>query len=155
MEHLSFQENKSEKFNNWIKAPLQKEGGEIERVMDTFYNKKIHELPEAYKNNILDNYEQTQPQVLSEELWSILENSESFQVMKGDYSIIESEIGEKRDWKELLRSFKGGNEMEMPVIAYLPLENKYHLVSGNTRLCIARAEGITPQIIVLEIPQVD
>lgn len=151
MENLSFQENKKQNFDNWIKAPLLKEGGEIERVIKTFYNKEIKELSSEYKDIILDNYERAQPQLLSEDLWSSLENSESFQVSKDDYSLIENEIGDKRDWKELLKNFKENNEMEMPIIAYLPLENKYHLVSGNTRLCISRAETITPKIIMLEI----
>lgn len=42
--------------------------------------------------------------------------------------------------------------MKAPIIAYIKSENRYHLLSGNTRLCIAHAQSIRPKVVILEIP---
>ncbi|MGB0925253.1 MAG: hypothetical protein ACPGTS_00925 [Minisyncoccia bacterium] len=95
--------------------------------------------------------EQTLSTSLTDDLWKELHNSESWHVKPGDYSLIESEIGEKRNWEIIKHGYQNNKDMEIPIIAYLPEKNLYHLLSGNTRLCVAHAEGIRPQVIVLTV----
>jgi len=140
----------------WVRPDLQKERGEIERAVREFSGEEpnvenVQRVFDALKNA---------PMVeLSDEMWAALDNTDSF------HNIIPGHIEEarqitetynqelppqnRRDFGAILNGFKGG-AMEAPVI----IKNKegaLHLVSGNTRLMIARSLGVKPDVIVAEI----
>lgn len=141
-------------YPSWIKSPLDKENGELLRAAETFYDKDfLRENHQAFFGVILENYKNTESQGLSDEIWSQLQNSDSWPIQTNDYKKIETLIGDKRNWKGLKLAFEQQAPMEMPIIAHLP-DGTYHLLSGNTRLCLAKASAIRPEVVVLEFPEV-
>jgi hypothetical protein len=145
------QKNELKEYNNWSKPDLRKESGEFERVLNTFYNLSLNELPEEYISEVLKNYDLSESELLSDIVWSVLHNSESWDLQKGDYQKLETIISGSRDWEMLRESYQNNEDIECPIIAYIPEKDIYHLVSGNTRLSVAKAEGIRPRVIIMEL----
>jgi hypothetical protein len=93
---------------------------------------------------------------LSDEEWSILENTDSFEGVRPGHiedveahvnaSNAELEVHNRRNLYDLQKGFTEGADMEMPVI--LKNNEKSHLVSGNTRLMLARAYGFRPKVVM-------
>ena len=141
---------------NWIRPDLKRERGEIERVLQEF----LGEVPskENLKRvmEILDNAPMAE---LSEELWESLENTDSFHnIRPGHLEDIEKIVEEynqeldpenKRYFERHLERYLKGIPMETPTI----IRNKdgiSHLISGNTRLMVARALGVRPKVVIGE-----
>ncbi len=139
-------------YGNWIKGDLKKEGGELERTLITFFGEEFsyQNKKEVYEE-ILELYQSAELESLNDKMWSDLENTESWSVPMGDFNEVSRIVGDKRDWASLRDSFQENNEMEAPIIAHLP-NGKYHLISGNTRLCVAKASGIRSKVFILELP---
>jgi len=57
-----------------------------------------------------------------------------------------------RDWKSIKDAYERDTSMEAPIIAKLP-NGIFHLISGNTRLCVARVIGLIPKIVLLNFPE--
>ena len=158
MENLESSQESRETNPEWIRPNLQKEIGEIERVMREFLDEEV--TGENLKK-VVDILENSPLSDLSEEEWSRLENTDSFHnVRQGEIKDAESineeynrELSEdtKRDFGALLKSFRKGGAIEAPTI--LREKGILHLVSGNTRLMISRALNIRPKVIIGDISE--
>lgn len=96
--------------------------------------------------------EEGQLEVLSEEAWFALENTDSFDIEIEDWKSVEehSTIHEvRRDWESIKEAMESGHTLPAPII--LRSKERYYLVSGNTRLMVSRAIGIAPKVWVFEI----
>ena len=149
------QENK-EVAPRWIRPNLDNERGEIERVIREFL---LEKPTEENINRIIHIFENAPLSDLSDEEWSALENTDSFHNVRAgrieDAEQVSNEHEQKlppenkRDFAGLLNAFKQGGAMEAPTI----LKNKgiLHLVSGNTRLMIARGLNNRPKVLIGDI----
>jgi len=152
MEELQSQE----KFVNWIRPNVQAERTEIARTLIKFLNV---EPTDKNVGKIIETIEVAAISELTEDEWEKLDNTESFHGVRVGHLEDAEQITEKhnqylsrgyqRNVGVLADALRDGKEMEAPVI----LKNEKgetHLVSGNTRLMVARALGIQPQVIVVE-----
>jgi hypothetical protein len=131
-------ETKKEQF----KFPdIKSERGEFERVASTFdvdVDTLMFLAEEEGKLTSLD-----------ESFWDVLENTDSYKFGKGDWLEVENFADEyTRDWKSLKSKIENGEMLDAPII--VEINGIHHLVSGNTRLMVARALGITPKVLVFE-----
>src|SRR3989338_3329479 len=128
---------------------LDDEKGEIERVAKEFAKISaagfIERFKRIAKSCVLSK--------LDEETWKILENSDSFDIAKEDWRKVRKNSfagGESpKDWHIILDKFKSGYLLDAPII--LKIGEKLHLLSGNTRLMVARALGITPMVLIVDM----
>ena len=82
---------------------------------------------------------------LTDEMWSRLENTDSY-----DINSEEEAIELARYYGKDIQSILGA-EKTPPALILQYSPNKYYLVGGNTRLMVARAKGINPQVILATI----
>jgi len=147
---------KLEKNPLWIRPDLHKERGEIERAASEFLGLEPTDQNIEKILGIL----QTAPLVpLSEDEWEQLHNTDSFHNVRPGIIEDAEQITEtynqnlspenKRDFRVLLDGFLNGKQMKAPVILK-NMEGETHLVSGNTRLMIARALRMQPKVIMGE-----
>lgn len=89
---------------------------------------------------------------LDKKIWQHLENTESNQIKKGDFKKVQ-DIAKQYGKSNPLRIKKEleSDTYERPLI--VKFGDRYHLVAGNTRLCTASALGMTPKVIIAEIPK--
>ncbi len=121
------------------------EEGELDRVTELFAKKD----PEKFKREF-DRLFHSQPLVeFSEDVWQKLENTDSLQIKKGSWKLVEEIIKDSRDWKRLRLQMVQGHEIKAPVA--VEVGGTLHLMSGNTRLMVARALGITPQVLIVKM----
>ncbi|MDQ2933230.1 MAG: hypothetical protein M3Q80_02510 [bacterium] len=127
----------------WKIPSFVNEFGEIERVqrqlrVDTsFVSKFIH----AEKTATLVP--------LTSKIWDNLENTDSNLLGTGSWDYVANCAQHtKRDWETLRDRMMAGAEMDSPIIYHC--NGIYHLVSGNTRLMVAKALGITPMVVIIE-----
>lgn len=130
----------------WVKPDIEKETGEIERVSEVFSpDNKI-----AFQERVKQSLAQAELVDLDEAAWNLLENTDSTQIAEGDFDQVERfalEYG--RDDKALLMAMRGQVPMEAPMI--LRTGATLHLISGNTRLMLARALGQTPKVLIATV----
>ena len=122
---------------------IEKERGEFERVASSYGVDADTLLFLAGEEGVLQD--------LGEDLWSKLENTDSNRFGVGAWDEVReaSESQEvKREWKTLKEKMERGESLDAPIIAVV--EGVPHLVSGNTRLMVARALGITPKVLLFE-----
>ena len=132
----------------WEKPNLEWEFGEIDRTAKEFSQgdkEKYGSIMWGFKNQ----FENAQLEPLTDEVWSKLENTDSYNsVAPGDIEgagkIAESN---KRSWKQKLNSMRNGKPMPAPII--FEMNGRYHKVSGNTRLMLARALNSRPRVIFI------
>jgi hypothetical protein len=116
----------------WIPI-LQAENEEIERTADELG------LPyDTVYNSLVNGDEVT----LTDEMWSRLENTDSYDI-NSEEEAIELARHYGKDIQSILAAEKTPPAL---ILQYSP--NKYYLVGGNTRLMVARAKGINPQVIL-------
>ena len=126
----------------------QTEIGEIERVAkhvgepeEIFVPRFLQAtLPKENKAHLVE---------LDEDVWSQLQNTASYDIAKGEWDKVRNIIGDKRDWEGYRRRMENGQRIDAPIIVKLPGE--YHKVSGNTRLMVACALGITPKVLIVDL----
>jgi hypothetical protein len=114
------------------------EKGEFERVADTFEIDSSVLYFQAQNGSLSE---------LNEELWNKLENTDSNRFEPGNWSMVEQYSGQQsqpRDWGDLKQKLEKGTPLDAPIV--MKFGDYYHLVSGNTRLMVARAMGITPSV---------
>ncbi len=134
-----------ERMNESIKHPkelfkfpnIEAERGEFERVADTF---------DVDTDSLMFLAEEASLVSLDDDMWKNLHNTDSNKFGKGDWDEVERySLEYKRDWKSLKSEIEHGGVLEAPII--LEIDGILHLISGNTRLMIARAFGITPKVL--------
>jgi len=116
----------------WIPI-LQAENEEIERTAD--------ELGLPY-DVVYNSFASGKEVTLTDEMWSRLENTDSYDI-NSEEEAIELANYYGKDIKSILAAEKTPPAL---ILQYSP--NKYYLVGGNTRLMVARAKGINPQVIL-------
>ncbi len=136
----------------FIFPDIQKEIGEITRVAQKYSSQNIESFVSAFiekaqKCNLTD---------LIEEMWSTLENTDSYEIPEGGWDKVKEhtdhynkETGSQRNWEDLKQKIDQGLELDAPII--LKYKGELHLVSGNTRLMVARAAGIQPKVLIVEM----
>jgi hypothetical protein len=119
----------------WIPI-LQAENEEIERTAD--------ELGLPY-DVVYNSFASGKEVTLTDEMWSRLENTDSYDI-NSEEEAIELARYYGKDIQSILAAEKTPPAL---ILQYSP--NKYYLVGGNTRLMVARAKGINPQVILATI----
>ncbi|HEY4498562.1 MAG TPA: hypothetical protein VJH94_00695 [Candidatus Paceibacterota bacterium] len=139
-------ENKNTTF---VFPDLEKERGEIGRVARVFAPEDIN----AFVERFYERSKKATLMVLSEDTWSQLENTDSYDIALGawkevEYHAIEGKPEAPRDWKVMRDKIEQHQLLEAPIV--VKMGDRYHLVSGNTRLMVVRALGITPEVLVVD-----
>ena len=101
-------------------------------------------------NDIMNSFMKAKEVDLDKDTWSKLENTESCDIKKGELNKV-IDIAKKYNKTNPLKLKKSlmNGDYRRPLI--LKINDRYHLVAGNTRLCTAAAMGITPKVIIGEI----
>jgi hypothetical protein len=89
---------------------------------------------------------------LDKKVWQKLENTESNEIEKGDFKKVQDiakQYGKTNPLK--LKKELESDTYDRPLI--VKFNDRYHLVAGNTRLSTASALGMTPKVIIAEIPK--
>jgi hypothetical protein len=120
----------------FIKPTIERNLDELERTqIEKFVDLK--KLLHAFTDN-------GTLELLTEDEWRNLENSDSFGIDSYEQAqSLAEEYG--KDIQEINQVFREGGKLEAPTILYKDEENPY-LVNGNTRLMYMRAKDITPMV---------
>ncbi len=87
---------------------------------------------------------------LNEVMWQDLENSDSYGIPVGGWTeVAKNSAPHQRDYEDLREKLETGREIDAPII--VKYQRHYHLVAGNTRLMVARALGLRPEIWLFEV----
>ena len=124
------------------KPNIRSESGEFSRVADEF----------GYDDFVLMYLAEQEGKTLNlnEEIWSRLENTDSYDIEEGDWQTVARHAGSvSRDYLDLKQKLSEGVELETPIV--MKVGERLHLVSGNTRLMVARAFGLKPQVLIFEV----
>jgi len=128
----------------YFKYPnIEKEEGEFDRVASEF----------GFETSVLMFLAQSGELVqMDEALLSKLENTDADSVGEGDWEAVHDHSNpggvHKRNWEDLRDKLEAGSVLDAPII--MKFGERYHLVSGNTRLMVARAKGISPKVLIFE-----
>ena len=126
------------------------EQGEIERVAGEFAG----ENPHIFLAKFLECSKNKQLTTLDEHMWSKLENTDSYNIQVGGWDVVaqhavEGHAENPRDWKSLKQRIESAEMLDAPIVCQKG--DRLHLVSGNTRLMVARALGKSPQVLLVKI----
>jgi len=99
---------------------------------------------------LINKLSHTREQKLELPVWKKLENTESNEIKKGEMKkVIElAKKYKKQNPLELKKALQSG-DYKRPLI--VKFGDRYHLISGNTRLSTAAALGIKPQVLIIEL----
>lgn len=126
---------------------FQKEIDEFERVVQDLSRDEGIDIS---VDEVLDAFRNAKEVVLSSDIWSKLENTESNQIKKGEIKKV-VDLAKKYNKSNPLKLKKLLKDGDYPRPMILKFGDRYHLVAGNTRLCTAAALGIKPQVLIGEI----
>jgi len=139
---LGLLEKRLDEFNSQTQsdkysAYVEKEEDEIERTAQEF-NVPLEDLKFAFIAG--------QMVILSDDIWSRLENSDSYEVKTLDDAI---KLADKygKNWKSTYEAIKAGEDIDPPMILNYG-DTHYYLVGGNTRLMFYKALGISPKVMM-------
>jgi cytidyltransferase-like protein len=121
-------------------ALVAREESEIERTAEVF-NIPLEDLKYAFIAGSMV--------ILSDDIWSKLENSDSYEVTSLN-DAIKAAKGYGKNWKPTLDAIKNGTIIDPPMILNYD-QNRYYLVGGNTRLMFYKALGIEPKVLLATI----
>jgi hypothetical protein len=130
-----------------VRPDLKGEMDELQRVVqDLSRDENIETTVKELVNAFNDSTEER----ISDEVWSKLENTESNEIEKGDMKAVYkiAKTYNKTNPQKLAQSFADG-DYKRPLI--IQFGDRYHLVAGNTRLCTAAALGIKPNVFIAKI----
>ncbi|MDB4940262.1 MAG: hypothetical protein JWO40_687 [Candidatus Doudnabacteria bacterium] len=140
----------------WVRPNPEKEQGEIQRAVQEFL--KVQPSGEVLQQ-VIDQINISPIVDLADDTWSLLENTDSYDIRPGFLEDAENlteeynsqlSVENKRNFKALVQGFKRNQPMEVPII--IKSNDRLHLLSGNTRLMISRALSIKPKVIIAELP---
>ena len=136
-EEISLEEKLYQNVDDAYEDIVKDERDEIERVAQEF-NVPIPDVEYAFiAGNMV---------VLSDDVWSKLENTDSWKIKSLEDAIkLAKEYG--KDWKPTLAAIKANKAMNPPLILNYD-KDKYHLVGGNTRLMFLKALGKIPKVLM-------
>jgi len=126
-------QNQDDTFADYVMS----EESEIERTAEHF-NIPIPDVRYAFTAGSMA--------VLSDNIWSKLENSDSYEVNSLDDAIkLATEYG--KDYKPTLDAIKADKTINPPMVLNYD-KDKYYLVGGNTRLMFYKALGKIPKVLM-------
>jgi hypothetical protein len=137
----------------FIAPTIAEEKGEIKRVSIELFGNPDAQETENFFLCFSAVARTAQLVELSEDMWKQLENTDSYNISLDDWSLVEKRAAlghsdQPRDWQLLKIQFEQGASIEAPIV--LKTNSILHLVSGNTRLMVARALGITPKVLLVK-----
>lgn len=130
-----------------IRPDIEGEMDELQRVSQDL---KRDEDIDISVDELVKAFGKSREQKLTNDVWSKLENTESNQIKRGEWSKV-MDIAKnynKTNPKKLKSAIESGN-YNRPLI--LDLGGRYILVAGNTRLSTAAAMGVTPMVFIARI----
>lgn len=132
---------------NHIRPDIKGEMDELQRVSQDL---KRDENIDISVDEIVNAFEKSEEQNLSDDIWVSLENTESNEIEMGDWESVMkvAKTYKKTNPKKLKKVIESG-EYHRPLI--LKMGDRYILVAGNTRLCTAAAMGVNPKVFIAEI----
>ena len=120
---------------------LEAERGEFERVAETFSIDDSVLMFQAQSGELVD---------LDDAIWRQLDNTDSNRFDVGDWdTAVRFATEANRDYLDLKDKLERNVKLDAPII--MQHNTKYHLVSGNTRLMVSKALGITPKVLLFEV----
>jgi hypothetical protein len=124
--------------------------GEIEEIQRFSQELSRDEGIEVSVDEVIKSLKKSKEQLLTNDIWNVLENTESNEVEKGDWKTVEKIAREyrKTNPKVLKKEIESG-EYKRPLIA--ELDGRYILMAGNTRLCTAAAMGVNINVFIANI----
>jgi len=136
-EPVDIQERKYQNAGEDFEDIVKDESNEIERTASEF-NVPIPDMEYAFiAGNMV---------VLSDDIWSKLENSDSYDIKSLEDAIkLANEYG--KDWKPTLAAIKADKDINPPLVLNYD-KDKYYLVGGNTRLMFLKALGKIPKVLM-------
>ena len=134
---VNLQEKQYQNIDGAYESIVSAEESEIERAAQDF-NVPIPDMRYAFvAGNMV---------VLSDNIWSKLENSDSYDINSLEDAIeLAKEYG--KDWKPTFDAVKSGKAINPPLVLNYDTD-KYYLVGGNTRLMFSKALGRTPKVLM-------
>ena len=141
----------------FVTPEIEKEKGEIERVSREVFGNQDAQGTKNFFSQFLEAAKIAPLIELSEEMWGQLENTDSYDIALEDWSDVEGHAvaghaNHPRDWQLLKAQYEEGASIEAPIV--LKTKDVLHLVSGNTRLMVARALKIIPKVLLVELEEV-
>jgi hypothetical protein len=127
-------------FFDWVKYNALKNYSD-----EDFYN---------FWNNIEDEYNNANVELLNDDEWFKMDNTDSWEIHTEDdlFDVIHIYGRDKeRIIKYAIKPIKEGGIVETPIVAYANGHPPY-LVAGNTRLSVCRMLGIRPMVTKVIIP---
>jgi hypothetical protein len=129
----------------YFKYPsIEKEEGEFDRVSKEFGIETSVLMFQAQSGELVQ---------MDEALLTKLENTDADSVQEGDWDAVHDHSNpdgvHKRDWESLKVKMDKGEVLDAPII--MKFGDRYHLVSGNTRLMVSRAKGVYPKVLIFEV----
>jgi hypothetical protein len=118
------------------------ERGEFARVAETF----------SFDEGVLMHLAKTNGRMvdLTSAIWNELDNTDSNRFEVGDWAAVADHAGHVgRDWQSIKDGVVHGQSYDAPIV--MKYRDKCHLVSGNTRLMVARALGLKPRVWLFEV----
>jgi cytidyltransferase-like protein len=135
---VNLQERQYQNTNDAYEAIVASEESEIERTAQVF-NVPIPDMRYAFIAGDMV--------VLSDDVWSKLENSDSYSVNSLEDAIkLANKYG--KDWKSTLDAIKDDDAVVSPPMVLNYDKDKYYLVAGNTRLMFSKALGKIPKVLM-------
>ena len=135
---VNLQERKYQNQDDTFADYVASEETEIERTAQEF-NIPIPDVRYAFQAGSMV--------VLSDDIWSKLENSDSYEVNSLDDAIkLAKEYG--KNWKPTLDAIKNDDAVVSPPMVLNYDKDKYYLVGGNTRLMFYKALGKIPKVLM-------
>ena len=123
----------------WHKPLLKHEGGELKRVAQE------HGLDHSA---LKASFKAGKQVPLPNHIWKKLQNTDSYHTDTPQKAhSLAKQYG--RDSHSIGKVMKNGGNMPAPVV--MKHKGEYHLVGGNTRLMMARAHKVKPQVHMMEI----
>jgi hypothetical protein len=144
MEQVENHEHEAERF---CFPDLEVERGEIERVAEVFSREKENFVEEFFRRGMKASLVE-----LDDEMWGNLENTDSTDIKDGDWETVARNSGQKdvaRDWEGLRKKIESSLPIDAPIVLYI--NDRYHLVSGDTRLSVSKALGIRPKVLLVDM----
>lgn len=132
-----------------FKPNVKGEMDEVKRVSQ--YLTRHEDFPVSV-DQVKKSLKKAEEVTLTDEIWSQLENTESNKIKKGEFDkvlTIASHYNKSNPYK--LKMKLVDDTYERPMI--VKFGDRYHLVSGNTRLSTAASMGMNPKVFIGDLNQ--
>lgn len=124
--------------------------GEMEELQRFSQELNRDENIEVSVDEVIKSLNKSEEQRLTNEIWGILENTESNEIEEGDWKTVNKIAREyKKTSPKVLKKEIESGEYKRPLIA--KLGDRFILMAGNTRLCTAAAMGVNLNVFIAEI----